>query len=35
MYQVIYQAAARYYFDRDLATFEQVVASFRLESRSR
>jgi len=35
MYQLVYQAAARYYFDRDLPTFEQVVASFRLLTPSR
>ena len=29
-YRLIYQAAARYYFDRDLATFERVRESFRL-----
>lgn len=30
VYRLIYQAAARYYFDRDLATFERVRESFRL-----
>ena len=30
VYRLIYQAAARYYFDRDLATFERVGESFRL-----
>lgn len=29
-YRLIYQAAARHYFDRDLATFERVRESFRL-----
>jgi hypothetical protein len=30
VYRLLYQAAARYYFDRDLATFERVRVSFRL-----
>jgi len=30
VYRVQYQAAARYYFDMDLATFERVRESFRL-----
>ncbi len=30
VYQLTYQAAARFYFDRDLATFEQLQGSFRL-----
>lgn len=30
VYRVQYQAAARYYFDKDLATFEQVRESFRI-----
>ena len=30
VYRLIYQAAARYYFDRDLPTFERVRESFRL-----
>jgi len=30
VYRLIYQAAARYYFDRDLVTFELVRSSFRL-----
>lgn len=30
VYRLIYQAAARYYFDHDLATFERVQESFRL-----
>ena len=30
VYRVQYQAAARYYFDKDLATFERVRESFRL-----
>ena len=30
VYRLIYQAAARYYFDRDLATFDRVRESFRL-----
>lgn len=30
VYRLIYQAAARYYFDRDLTTFERVLKSFRL-----
>ena len=34
VYRVIYQAAARYYFDRDLQTFERVLGSFRLLSKS-
>lgn len=29
-YRLIYQAAARHYFDKDLATFERVRESFRL-----
>ena len=29
-YQIRYTAAARYYYDRDSASFEQVVNSFRL-----
>ena len=32
LYRLIYQAAARYYFDRDLATFERVRESLRLLS---
>ena len=30
VYRVQYQAPARYYFDKDLATFERVRESFRL-----
>jgi len=30
VYRLIYQAAERYYFDRDLPTFERVRESFRL-----
>ena len=30
VYRLIYQAATRHYFDRDLATFERVRESFRL-----
>lgn len=30
VYRLIYQAAARHYFDRDLPTFERVRESFRL-----
>ena len=30
VYRLIYQAAARHYFDRDMATFERVRESFRL-----
>lgn len=30
VYRLIYQAAARYYFERDLPTFERVRESFRL-----
>jgi hypothetical protein len=30
VYRLIYQAAARHYFDRDLATFEKLRDSFRL-----
>jgi len=30
LYRLIYQAAARHYFDRDLETFERVRESFRL-----
>lgn len=30
VYRLIYQAAARHYFDRDLATFEKLRESFRL-----
>jgi hypothetical protein len=30
VYRIIFQAAARHYFDRDLPAFEQVLASFRL-----
>lgn len=30
VYRLIYQAAARHYFDRDLSTFERVRESFRL-----
>jgi hypothetical protein len=30
VYRLIYQSAARYYFDRDLATFEKLRESFRL-----
>jgi len=30
VYRIQYQAAARYYFDKDLATFERVRESFRL-----
>jgi len=30
VYRLIYQAAARHYFDKDLATFERVRESFRL-----
>ena len=33
VYRLIYQAAARYYFDRDLQTFERVRESFRLLTR--
>jgi len=32
MYQLVYQASARYYFDRDLATFDTVKDSFTLIS---
>ena len=32
LYRLIYQAAARHYFDRDLDTFERVRESFRLSS---
>lgn len=32
IYQIVYQAAARHYFDRDLATFDKVKDSFRLTS---
>ena len=28
VYRIIYQAAARHYFDRDLATFEKLRESF-------
>ena len=34
LYQLTYQAAARYYFERDLTAFERVVASFRLPGNS-
>jgi len=30
VYRIIYQAAARHYFDRDLTTFEKLRESFRL-----
>lgn len=30
LYRIVYQAAARYYFDKDAAAFEQVRQSFRL-----
>ena len=30
VYRLIYQAPARYYFEKDLATFEQVRESFKL-----
>ena len=30
VYRIIYQAAARYYFDHDLAVFEKLRGSFRL-----
>jgi len=30
LYRLIYQAAARYYFDRDLATFERMKESLKL-----
>jgi len=30
IYQIVYQAAARHYFDRDVGTFEQMRESFRL-----
>jgi hypothetical protein len=30
VYRIFYQAAARHYFDRDLATFEKLRGSFRL-----
>jgi hypothetical protein len=30
VYRLIYQATARYYFDRHLVSFEEVVSSFRL-----
>lgn len=33
VYRLIYQAAARHYFDRDLQTFERVRESFRLLTR--
>lgn len=33
VYRLIYQAAARHYFDRDLPTFERVRESFRLLTR--
>jgi hypothetical protein len=32
VYQLVYQAAARHYFDRDLATFDTVRDSFKLVS---
>ena len=34
VYRVIYQAAARYYFDHDLQNFERVLGSFRLLTKS-
>ena len=30
LYEIRYHATERYYFDKDLMTFEQFVASFRL-----
>jgi hypothetical protein len=33
VYRIQYQAAARYYFDKDLATFERVRESFRVTER--
>lgn len=33
VYRLVYQAAARYYFERDLATFETVRESFRVLSK--
>ena len=30
VYRIQYQAAARYYFDKDLSTFERVRESFKL-----
>lgn len=30
VYRLVYQAAARHYFDRDVATFERILKSFRL-----
>jgi hypothetical protein len=33
VYRLVYQAAARYYFERDLATFETVRQSFRVLSK--
>jgi hypothetical protein len=32
VYQIVYQAAARHYFDRDLATFEQMRESFQVNA---
>ena len=32
VYQLVYQASARHYFDRDLATFDRVKDSFKLVS---
>ncbi len=34
VYRVQYQAAARYYFDKDLATFERVRESFRVTDKA-
>ncbi len=34
VYRLIYQAAARYYFDRDLPVFEKLRESFRLLSKA-
>ena len=30
VYRLVYQAAARYYYEKDLATFERVRESFKL-----
>ena len=30
LYRIMYLAPVRYYFDKDLSTFENVVRSFRL-----
>jgi hypothetical protein len=31
-YQIRYTAAARYYYDKDLATYEQVIKSFKIHA---